>query len=127
LLLLGRDFRGRTALGEVGDLSDFYKLRQRVTPTAVRQLTGKIVDAYDFLLQQDGVRVGDLPISASSVAKWRARHKALRVILQEFTPIGVAEWMLQKIPDNLWKPFWAAETKASGPWCETLTCVKNLA
>src|SRR5262245_48079064 len=30
-LLLGRDFRGRASLGEVGDLSDFYKFRQRVT------------------------------------------------------------------------------------------------
>jgi len=110
LLLLGRDFRGRASLGEVGDLSDFYKFRQRVTTTTVRKITEKIVDAYDFLLQQDGVRAGDLPVSACGAAEWWARHKTLGVILQEFTPVGVAEWMLQlKIPDNLWEPFWAAE------------------
>lgn len=105
LLLLGRDFRGRDAPGEVGDLSDFYKFRQRIPPTAVSKLAGKIVEAYEFLLQQDGVRQGDMP--SSSAPHWRARHKNLRVILEEFTPIGVAEWMLQlKIPDSLWEPFW---------------------
>ena len=107
LLLLGRDVRGRGSLGEVGDLSDFYKFRQSVASTAVRTVTERIVDAYDFLLEQDGVRQGDLPSAACSAAQWRARHKTLRVILQEFTPIGVAEWMLQlRIPDELWEPFW---------------------
>jgi hypothetical protein len=128
LLLLGRAFRGRASLGAVGDLSDFYKFRLRVTQDAVRQLTDEIVDAYDFLLQQDGVRDGDLPVSACGAAQWWARHKALRVILQEFTPIGVAEWMLQlKIPDDLWQPFWAVETQASGPVARVPTGFKNLA
>ncbi len=123
-------------LGREVEPSEFYRRRKKLKGHDLDELTRSLLLEYEFWLQQDAVRAKDYftlekgrPeqrrwrrktlgwewLSRESLRHrnikyglWRGRHRDLTRVLEEFGPEVLAQLVLRRVSESLWKPLWGS-------------------
>lgn len=96
---------------------ELYRLRKRIPAQALCSICEEIAKWYEWLLIEDGARTNDRKpesVSPEQQAEWKRRHKDLTQTLYSYGWEQLTAHILQRIPVDLWQPFWRPHTPKTG-------------
>ncbi len=99
---------------EENALREFNRFYKDVPKHVIANLTGKLIEEYNFWMIQDGVYAGDLEPPQDQVEKhseWKSRHKSLPILFKQNGCERFCDLVVSRIKPDLWKPLSAMKTE----------------